>query len=233
MNHPQAIIPYSRPAFQPLVEAGDQALIASKYSGQPWLTKGEVYPCCSNCQLPLQLFLQLHLDELPEPLRGSYGEGLVQLFYCTNQDAGCESKCGAFFPFSKSVMARLVTPEEGSYAPAAARVKDAFSPVSIVGWKEVVDFPNWEEGSDLGIELDDEEWEALQGPIQGDKLGGYPAWVQGVEYPNCPTCSQPMRLLFQIDSEVNIPYMFGDMGTGHITQCLEHKHQLAFAWACS
>jgi hypothetical protein len=42
-----------------------------------------------------------------------------------------------------------------------------------------------------------------------------------------------MQFVFQIASEDNIPYMFGDVGTGHITQCPEHKNQLAFGWACS
>jgi hypothetical protein len=42
-----------------------------------------------------------------------------------------------------------------------------------------------------------------------------------------------MHLLFQIDSEDNLPYMFGDAGCGHITQCPKHPHRLAFGWACS
>lgn len=40
-------------------------------------------------------------------------------------------------------------------------------------------------------------------------------------------------MLFQIDSEDNIPYMFGDTGCGHITYCEKHPRVLAFGWACS
>jgi hypothetical protein len=66
----------------------------------------------------------------------------------------------------------------------------------------------------------------------GDKLGGWPCWVQGAEYPNCPICGMRMRFIFQLDSRDNLPYDFGDCGTGHITQCPTHKDQLAFGWAC-
>ena len=29
-----------------------------------------------------------------------------------------------------------------------------------------------------------------------------------------------------------LPFVFGDMGIGHITQCPEHKAVVAFGWAC-
>ena len=69
--------------------------------------------------------------------------------------------------------------------------------------------------------------------IEGDKLAGYPNWIQGVEYPNCPECQRRMQFVFQIDSQDNLPVMFGDVGCGHITQCPEHKQILTFSWACS
>jgi uncharacterized protein YwqG len=56
--------------------------------------------------------------------------------------------------------------------------------------------------------------------------------VQGVEYPHCPECGEAMQLVFQLDSEDNIDYMFGDSGCAHVTQCKNHPHQLALGWAC-
>ncbi len=41
-----------------------------------------------------------------------------------------------------------------------------------------------------------------------------------------------MRLVFQVDSDDNLSFMFGDSGCGHITQCQHHKNQVAFAWTC-
>jgi uncharacterized protein YwqG len=69
-------------------------------------------------------------------------------------------------------------------------------------------------------------------PKTGDKLLGWPAWIQGIEYPECPDCGDSMKLIFQIDSEDNLDYMFGDVGCAHITQCEKHPHRLAIAWAC-
>ena len=80
---------------------------------------------------------------------------------------------------------------------------------------------------------DDDVAEAIATAAPGDKLAGWPAWIQGVEYPSCPKCEQQMRLVFQLDSDDHLPFMFGDVGTGHITQCPEHLEVVAFGWACS
>ena len=76
------------------------------------------------------------------------------------------------------------------------------------------------------------EAEAVTIAEMGDKLAGYPHWVQGVEYPNCPECNRRMELAFQLDSEDHLPFMFGDVGCGPITQCPEHKEVVTFGWAC-
>ncbi len=178
----------------------------------------------------MQLFVQLSLPDLPARPEGCPDRGLVQLFYCTTQEPMCEFDCEAYAPFSKSVLVRIVEPSGSPSAIAASPVPGAFPPRRIVGWDARDDFPNWEEAKERGVELTDEEADADR--INGEKLLGWPDWVQGVEYPKCPDCGQRMQLLFQIDSEKNLPYMFGDVGCGHITQCPRHPTRLAFAWAC-
>jgi uncharacterized protein YwqG len=74
--------------------------------------------------------------------------------------------------------------------------------------------------------------EELRPTLQGDKLFGFPYWVQSIEYPNDRETGTRMELLFQIDSEDNLPYMFGDVGVGHITQSPDNENELTFAWAC-
>ncbi|MDY7007602.1 MAG: hypothetical protein SWX82_27625 [Cyanobacteriota bacterium] len=54
--------------------------------------------------------------------------------------------------------------------------------------------------------------------------------VQNIEYPNCPICGERMELVFQLYSEGNSPFILHKVGHGHITQCQNHKHQLAFSW---
>jgi hypothetical protein len=39
-----------------------------------------------------------------------------------------------------------------------------------------------------------------------------------------------MHMLFQIDSEENIPYTFGYDGRGYIFQCPKHPESLIFYW---
>jgi hypothetical protein len=70
-------------------------------------------------------------------------------------------------------------------------------------------------------------------PRAGEKLGGWPAWIQGVECPTCRRCGSTMQYVLQIDSQRNIPILFGDVGTGHVSQCPNDPEELAFAWACS
>lgn len=228
---PLSLIPYQRKAWKPLTGDGDGARSGSKFSGRPWLAKGDPYPLCQNCGKPMPFFLQLNLKDLPGPLLGQFGEGLLQLFYCTGD---CETDCEAYFPFAKSTLLRLVDPTGEAEEIDDALLVDSFPAKTISGWQEQEDYPNFEESEALGVELSEAEWEALEDtyPVPGDKLGGWPHWVQGVEYPACPLCRETMTLVFQLDSEDNLPFMFGDVGCGHITQCKTHKEQVAFGWAC-
>ncbi len=219
-----------------MVEEADGLVSDSKFGGMPWLTRDEPWPLCQHCHQPMPLFVQLNLDTLPGGgMNSIFGSGLLQLFYCTNAEPHCESECKAFLPFTPGKLARIVTHgSEGRtefWKPGLA-----VKPQRIVGWDKRIDYPGWEEGHELGIELSDADWERLartKFPVSGDKLAGWPLWLQGIEYPACPICQTRMRLVFQLDSDDHLAYHFGDAGCGHITQCPIHHSQVAFAWACS
>jgi len=66
----------------------------------------------------------------------------------------------------------------------------------------------------------------------GEGFGLPSYWIQGIEYPTCPRCSTRMALVFQLDSEDNLDFVFGDSGVAHVTQCPQHPDVVAFAWAC-
>jgi uncharacterized protein YwqG len=177
----------------------------------------------------MQLFVQLNSAELPQNV---FGKGLLQVFYCTNGDSGCES----FDPFSDSTLVRIldpsnIQPNNISMSP----VTEAFKEKVIVEWQSTDDYPTAQELEELdsNIDLDDPYWYSQYDySIQGDKLLGWPSWVQGVEYPYCPDCGDKMKYVFQIDSNDNLDYMFGDCGCAHITQCSHHPQQLTIAWSC-
>lgn len=243
-----------RMAWKPVVEEGDGPGAASKFGGVPWTQWDAPWPHCGWCNHPLPLFLQLDLDRLPEAMGGAFGSGLLQLFYCMREE--CQGS-GGWDPFDHTLgRVRVIRPrnEWAASPPATAHQLPA---KRIVRWDPIDDLPSPEESEECGftssydfddglvrfecpevdldvqIPIDQVAVEELVESQTGDKLGGWPAWGQGVEYPYCPRCGRRMILVFQLDSEDNIPFMFGDAGCGHITQCPEHKDVVAFGWACS
>lgn len=216
-----------RRAYKPVVEAGDGVAADTKFGGTPYLAPGSNWPLCGNCKEPIALVLQLNPSQMPEPLRKTYGTDLIQLFYCND----CASE-GGWEPFSATSVARQVA-IAGDSADPGRRPARELEPLVIRGWTAVDDYPGWEERSGLGVELEDDEADiADELTHAGEKLSGWPHWIQAVEYPSCPECGTTMRLVFQIDSGGHVDINLGDMGCGHLTQCPDHKQVLAFAWAC-
>ncbi|HTU26086.1 MAG TPA: DUF1963 domain-containing protein, partial [Pirellulales bacterium] len=62
-----------RSAWRPVAEQGDGPSTASKFCGAPWIGPDTPWPVCGSCKKPLQLFLQLDLDDLPEELGQRFG----------------------------------------------------------------------------------------------------------------------------------------------------------------
>ena len=224
---------YGRPGFLPETEPGDHG--KSHFCGRPWLAEGEAWPSCGRCGEPMQLFLQLDLDALPNGAPAQRSGGLAQLFYCVNSKSECEIHAESWEPFKPATMARVVDPTQPGAQAADDLAHEPFPAQTITGWQELDDLPNWEELLKMDVVMTPEVesyLEEAETPQDGDKLGGWPHWVQGVEYPTCPDCGDPMELLFQLDSEDHVPFMFGDAGVGHLTRCRRHSTKLAFGWAC-
>ena len=212
----------------------DEGAGVSRFGGVPMVSQEFPWPRCGHCQERMSLFLELSSRELPSGAGKPFGEGILQVFYCLNSQADCEWQGEAFLPFSVATKVR-VFPLQGGRRSDENGPRD-FPVRGICGWEEAIDFPHFEESTESGEELDDDVMEELaeEGfPLVGDKLLGWPAWVQGVEYATCPTCRKEMRFLFQIDSEDHLPYMFGDAGCAHIFQCPLHPEQMTLGWACS
>ncbi len=204
----------------------------TKFGGLPYLTNTSPWPECPHCQHHLQLFVQVNLQDLPK----SRDKGLIQLFYCTNSEPHCESDLEAYFPFSPAVVCRHIS-LKGNSLQVVPRIEELFEEKRVVGWERFTDYPHREEYEALGLGEPDEEideWLYERGyqAAEGDKLLGWPHWVQGPEYPNDRKTGEPMKLFFQLDSEVNLPFMFGDSGVGHLMISTNDQGELAFGWAC-
>ena len=233
---PDSVLPYVRRAYLPQTEDAPFGP-GSGFGGAPHLAAGVDHPVCPSCGRPMPLLAQLAIDTLPADARPP-GEGLIQAFYCDGApDDDPDSPCDTdgWQPFSKASVVRLV-PAATDGRPTGEGKHPARH---VVAWEVIErDLPHWEEAQALGIDYGDDVAAAFddtdtQMTTGCDKLGGWPAWVQGVEYPDCPRCGQQMHMVLQIDSEDHVPVMFGDMGTGHVTQCPSHPDVLAFGWACS
>lgn len=234
------LLPVKRKCWKPVISEVEAEVSASKFSGIPWLAADEEWPVCGNCKKPMQLFLQLNKKDLPAEAQDSFlGGDLLQVFYCVNSydDTPCECSSGTYDPFAKdSVLVRTVKTGGACKLITDSPVEGAFPCKLIAGWDEYADYPGYDEIRDTEVKLGSKEEDCLLDagfPMMGEKLLGWPGWVQGPEYPECPDCGKKMSYVFQIDSEDNIPYMFGDCGCGHITQCREHPERLAFSWVCS
>lgn len=221
------VAPLRRPCWFPVVEPGDGDVRDSKYSGIPWLHPDEPWPKCPVCGALRQLFVQLDLVSLPARPRGCPEAGLVQLFYCTTDIL----ECTASAPWHPSVLARLVHPEGPGKSLIGNPVPEAFPSTRIVGWEQWHEHPiDPEEIAEHGVEVTYEELEYFETADIGDKLLGWPGWIQDPLYPECIDCGERMEYFFQVESNGNLPFMFGDSGTGQLFMCSTHPHRIAFQW---
>ena len=224
-----AALPFRRPAYLPSV-VPEPFGAGSGFGGQPSLAPGVTNPTCPQCGDPMPLIAQVALESQPAPVIA--GEGLFQLFYCTRErDANpCDTMLEGWAAFSDGYVARLVPATPGGTSP---EVDTPFEPKRVTGWTPADDYPGWEELGALGADHGEPPDVVEPFPLEGEKLGGWPAWVQGIEYPSCPRCGTRMELVLQVDSNKTIGTMWGDMGIGHVTQCPNDLEVLTFAWACS
>lgn len=86
---------------------------------------------------------------------GEFGQGLIQLFYCTNEDPLCEVDCEAFFPFARSVIVRLIQKKGPPPVVVVPVIKNVFPPKVITGWNEVSSFKPEPVFSTIESDLDD------------------------------------------------------------------------------
>lgn len=163
-------------------------------------------------------------------------QGVLQVWCCN------EGRCDTYQPHNGTQSLRIVPREELScWQPWPAEGRGTLPVKMVTGWTLRTELPNQEafERSEQLEQSEDVakvyEWleENVEDTRSGQKVGGWPNWCQGVEYPACPECGEPMEnVLLQLESEAVESVRFGDTGTAHATQCRNHANQLAFGWAC-
>lgn len=242
---------HMRPAWKPVFDGPGNTETLSRFGGRPTGSPGDEWPACAACKAPMSFFVQLDLSDLPEEFGFPQRRGVLQMFYCSTDDGMCET----WAAFTGTQFIRVAPPTSNLLTPPPG--VEPLAEKSVTGWSPFQDEPHPEEHETLGLSVDYdfkrnivdvqcaepfieakgvglelEPQETISNSAPGDKLGGWPYWVQSAEYPYCPECQTQMELLLQLDSNDNLDYMFGDLGCGHITYCPEHANIFAFGWAC-
>jgi hypothetical protein len=116
---------------------------------------------------------------------------------------------------------RIVVPGEGGVAEPPEGIT-TFPARQVTDWgRAQKDYPTGE--SPEGIALDPtEQGLTTELNLGGDKLGGWPTWLQEPVYPG-----KADRLVLQLDSYCNVPHDWGDGGVAYVLRA-GHDGELIF-----
>lgn len=228
-----------------------EEISGDKFGGAPAMLAGESWPTC-KCGSAMQFILQIEEE-------GHY----LQLFYCDAPDCGVPNgwEPWAGNSLARTIPTHPVVALGPSGVPGA-RIAGWETCPDYPHSEERPELPedereagylasSWEailngdeaERTRLAAILDyyamndPEDLAAVSQMLTtraGDKLGGWPYWTQAAAYPACPTCSEPMEMVLQLDAEEGFfRQLFAADGTGHVFRCRAHRDRLGFAWACT
>jgi hypothetical protein len=210
----------ARPAFPVKTKKGDGGALGSHFGGTPYLASGEKWPCCGNCERPMPLFVQLDLTKLE---LGPTVKGLLQFFYCNALDPQCEVDCKSWVQNDKAMLLRVVFPDANAPAIKAPKLPSPIVAKTIEIGSKKADSPTPDDALEL-FGIDD----APSKTQAGDKLLGWPAWLQSPEWPTCPDCSKRMDQVIQLESNKGLAFQWGDLGRAYLFLCADHPTRVGF-----
>nr|WP_299036296.1 YwqG family protein [uncultured Tenacibaculum sp.] len=202
--------------IQPASRPPENSQLESHFGGHPYFEKGEEWPKGKNGK-HLDFIFQVYNSpelELPKSIE------LVQFFYDWEEFPWDTNDNGWLVKTYKEV-------EKGKAEFIAKPEEIEKSKFCKIEFKPTQTLPDWEgidlfgnDASKLSCVLnEDEPWDSYDQIVTKligeqdyqSQLGGYPNWVQGESTPK-DNEGNPMKLLFQIDSEDNAGLMWGDVG---------------------
>ena len=209
--------------------------LESHFGGHPYFEMGESWPTTEKgkaLDFVFQVFNSKEL-ELPENI------ALVQLFYDWDElpwDTGEDGwLVKIYHKVDKQNIEFISRPEELVESPFCKI--DFISDRSLPDWEGIDLFKA--EAAKLSCVLNEESpWEAYENSVLGligkqdyqSQLGGYPKWVQGEATP-LNIEGNPLKLLFQVDSEENANLMWGDLGSIYVFY-EEETERIEFTLQC-
>lgn len=200
----------------PASRSHDNSQLNSHFGGYPYFEKGEKWPITKkgkHLDFIFQIFNNSDLT-LPDHIE------LIQFYYNWEEFPWDTENDGWLVKiYEKTIKENIELIEKPNELEKSKYCE--------INFKSTKSLPDWEginlhekDASKLSCVLnEDEPWESYDQIVTKligeqdyqSQLGGYPKWVQGE---STPTDSEgnPMKLLFQIDSEENAELMWGDVG---------------------
>lgn len=209
------IRPTTKLNIQSASRPSESSQFESHFGGHPFFEKGEEWPI-SKSGKHLDFIFQVYNSpklELPKSI------GLVQLFYDWEEfswDAENEGWLVKIYSKANKEMSEYIAKPIDLEKSKFCRLE--FRPTqTLPDWEGIDLFGNY--ASKLSCVLnEDEPWDSYDQIVTKligeqeyqSQLGGYPKWIQGELTPK-DNEGNPMKLLFQIDSE-DAGLMWGDVG---------------------
>lgn len=213
----------AEPAIQIIVEEptpeqkGSQ--LQSHFGGIPYFERGEKWPRANNGE-PLDFVFQYFFDKNTD----NHNIKLVQLYYSFKLSPWFSGSEGwlvkTYKQIDRNKMVQISCPNDDNRVSHCNITTKAIS--TLPDWEGTILWCN--NLADLSEQIDPERpWQNYMkaaAQVVGNtdyrcQIGGYPQWVQGNDTPLCKN-GNPMKLLFQLDSDDNAGIMWGDMGLLYI-----------------
>lgn len=181
--------------------------------------EGESVPACQQSGAPMHPVVQIRVDELPQNLPGFEGIALLTLWMDLHSDEIWRAKNGdGFLVRTYSTLEDLVPLGPGFRESPAL-------PTFPVFWREtLLEQPSWEDmAGEVPVKVarsQDDTWFAESRyltdhyyklrSVRPIKLGGWPAWIQGADWP------ADAEYVFQVDATYKGKLHVGDGGSVYI-----------------
>lgn len=200
----------------PASRSPENSQLISHFGGQPYFEKGEQWPKSKkgkNLEFIFQVFNNRDL-QLSENIE------LIQFYYDWDEFPWDTENDGWLVKIYKKI-----EKEKVDFVDNPSELEK--SKYCEISFRSTKSLPDWEgidlhcnNASKLSCVLNENEpWDSYDQVVTKligeqdyqSQLGGYPKWVQGESTPQDKE-GNPMKLLFQIDSEDNAGLMWGDVG---------------------
>lgn len=203
--------------LNPILMDADIGITKSKMGGTPNLSNFKTYPKCDVCQHDLNFIIQLFQVDFPD-FYFPNDSRLFQVFRCPNES--CSGNYNGIydlklFPyFFKGFRVKnhidpplpIVDSDEYEarmppYALASKQASD-FPYYADFGWNDKnILRTNYEE---LKKRINDEGIiDRFFTPQRGNKLWGYPSWIQNSVWPACSICAEDKTFFLQLSGEMD------------------------------